>query len=542
MSAPTAAAPTGAPLVPDTLTLRLRPGVGAAPIRNGIRFQHWDTTFRLQGHPALHALYQRLLPQLTQGATRAALLGALPTGAQTAARLLLDELGARHLLLEQAPEHAEEAAGPHAPVRRFLDSLSDDPRAAFRAVRAAHVTVRGPHDLAQAVAAHLRDLAFGTVDVQPDQHPFAALHLGHVPGAPVLLATLGATQGVIAPLGAAPADLGAASAPPGDPGAPEPLRQLLAGLLALELFRVVAALPTGVTDTRALVVDAGTLRSSPVPAFLRRATPDAWWHLAQAPARASAADAAALLAGPFALAPQPTASGDQVPLFTYGVTDEQPGGWGTDGTQALHHAVERRLLSLLTAPPVPVPATEVAYPVLAYSGAQLRLRAVSALLAGILARQPETFTGRPLQPRDLPGEHLWLLKTLGMVYGLSPQVTALAHPALRGLHGAAVYSGGRLLACAFDLSADEAVRAALIDAVATQQLALPIPGTPPPGGEVPGDDGSVNGGATITPDQAAQATWDALHAEGRAPRLLPDLTVPGAVQCGVLMGWVIARA
>ncbi|MBZ9751413.1 hypothetical protein K7W42_11115 [Deinococcus sp. HMF7604] len=516
--------------------LRLRPGVGHVPIRGGIRFQHWDTTFRIQGHPALHALFTGLLPQLQAGVTAQALQAALPAGAWPAARLLLNELRARDLLLPVEEEPNAEELGSHAGILTFLASLSDRPSAAFRAVRAARVTLRGPAALTAAVAAHLRDLAFADVQVETgadEGQSIVTLSLSADSGAPTLLAALGAEQGIIAPLHTPAEVLAGRLTLSGTPA--EPLKQLLAGLLALEAFRQVAELKSGVSAERGLVVDAATLHSAPVPAFLQPDTLEGWWTLARAELPlAGPDDLHALLTGPFALTTAPSAAGEQLPLFTYGAADgPAQAGWGSDGEEALHRAQERRLLALLPAAPEGLAGAEVALPVLGYSETDLLGRGVAAVLSADLARQPERFTAQPLPPAEVPLAHLWLLKTLGMVYGVAAEVVRLGHPALRGLHGAAVYDPARgLLAAAFAPDPDGAVGGALLDAVAALQLGLPVPGTPaPPAGEV----------RPVPSDQPEQATWAALTDLGRAPRLHPYLGLPGTVQRGVLLGWVVAR-
>ncbi|MBZ9715149.1 hypothetical protein [Deinococcus multiflagellatus] len=538
MSAPALqaqAALAPSPAVLGAEVLRLRPGVGHVPIRSGIRFQHWATTFRIQGHPALHALFLRLLPGLTGGVTAAELQASLPERAWPAAKLLLDELRARDLLLPADTALTPAEVGEHAGVLRFLDSLSASPAAAFRAVRAARVTLRGPQALTRSVAAHLRDLAFVTVDAQPAPGPFIALYLNPSGAqAPLLLAALDADQGVIAPLHTPEATLRRRLTLDGDAGVP--LTELLSGLLALEAFRAAAGLPGGVTEDQALVVDAATLRSARVPAFLQRATEGDWWAVAHAPAPlAGPDDLAALLSGPFALTDAPGAAGEQLPLFTYGTSGGAGrAGWGTDGTEALNRAAERRLLALLPGAPLDLNPGEYAFPVLGYHETDLLGRGLNALLSAELARAPQTFTAQPLPPADLPLAHLWLFKSLGMVYGVGAQVVSLGHPALRGLHGAAVYDPARgLLASSFQADPDTAIRHALVDAVAALQLALPLPGAPlPPAGE-------VHPAPATEPERE---TWAALDALDRALRLIPDLSLPGTVQRGVLLGWVSARA
>ncbi|PTA66967.1 hypothetical protein [Deinococcus arcticus] len=535
MSAPALQAPqTPGPAALGAEVLRLRPGVGHVPIRGGIRFQHWDTTFRIQGHPALHALFLHLLPGLTGGTTAAEVQASLPGSAWPAAKLLLDELRARDLLLPTQTGLTPAEVGEFAGVLRFLESLSAEPAAAFRAVRAARVTLRGPPALTRSVAAHLRDLAFVTVDAQTTPGPCVALHLNQS-GAqtPLLLAAVDADQGVIAPLHTPGATLRRHLTLDGEAGAP--LTELLAGLMALEAFRAAAGLPGGVTGDQALVVDAATLRSARVPAFLKGATEGDWWAVARAELPlAGPDDLAALLSGPFALTDAPGAAGEQLPLFTYGTSGGAGrAGWGTDGTEALNRAAERRLLALLPGAPLGLNPGEFAFPVLGYHETDLLGRGLNALLGAELARAPHAFTAQPLPPAALPLAHLWLFKTLGMVYGLGVQVVTLNHPALRGLHGAAVYDPVRgLLASGFHADPDTAIRQALVDAVAALQLGLPVPGAAvPPVGEL----------LPLPAAQPERETWAALAALGRAPRLIPDLSVPGTVQRGVLLGWVSAR-
>ncbi|MFB7560620.1 hypothetical protein [Streptomyces brevispora] len=131
------------------MTMRSRPYLHYAPVPGGVYFSGPHTQFVILGPKVLLTVADVCVPLLETGTTQDELVAALGSErARPAVRRLTDELRARGLLLD--PERFTVAA-PDAETReRFgealshLEAFSDDPYAAFAALRAARVLLYGP--------------------------------------------------------------------------------------------------------------------------------------------------------------------------------------------------------------------------------------------------------------------------------------------------------------------------------------------------------------------------------------------------------------
>ncbi|MGW5776580.1 hypothetical protein [Streptomyces sp. NPDC003863] len=131
------------------MTLRARPYLHYAPVSGGVYFSGPHTQFVILGPPVLLTVADVCVPLLETGATEDELVAALGSErARPVVRRLTDELRARDLLLEPG---RFTVAAPDAETReRFgealshLEAFSDDPYAAFAALRAARVLLHGP--------------------------------------------------------------------------------------------------------------------------------------------------------------------------------------------------------------------------------------------------------------------------------------------------------------------------------------------------------------------------------------------------------------
>lgn len=131
------------------MTMRSRPYLHYAPVSGGVYFSGPHTQFVILGPQVLLTVADVCVPLLETGTTEDEMVAALGSErARPAVRRLTDELRARDLLLD--PERFT-AAAPDAETReRFgealahLEAFSDDPYAAFGALRAARVLLYGP--------------------------------------------------------------------------------------------------------------------------------------------------------------------------------------------------------------------------------------------------------------------------------------------------------------------------------------------------------------------------------------------------------------
>ncbi|MEU3226231.1 hypothetical protein ABZ695_24155 [Streptomyces sp. NPDC006976] len=131
------------------MTMRSRPYLHYAPVTGGVYFSGPRTQFVILGPKVLLTVADVCVPLLETGATEDELVAALGSErARPAVRRLTDELRARDLLLDT--ERFTAAAPDEETRERFgealahLEAFSDDPYAAFGALRAARVLLHGP--------------------------------------------------------------------------------------------------------------------------------------------------------------------------------------------------------------------------------------------------------------------------------------------------------------------------------------------------------------------------------------------------------------
>ncbi|MEV4684646.1 hypothetical protein [Streptomyces kurssanovii] len=143
------------------MRLKARPDLHFAPVPGGVYFSGVRGSFVLRGSDVLHAVAQGCVPLLEQGATEDDLVAGIGTErARPAVRHLVAKLRENGMLLDTAALTAPE---PPAAVReRYpeplarLESLHDDPYAAFQRLRTARVTVAGPPEATGPAARGLR--------------------------------------------------------------------------------------------------------------------------------------------------------------------------------------------------------------------------------------------------------------------------------------------------------------------------------------------------------------------------------------------------
>jgi hypothetical protein len=154
--------------------VRLRPSVQYTPVRDGVYFAGRGDGFVLHGPPSLARVADVVVALLDDGTTEAELLAAVPAGAaQQVAVRILAELRQRDMLLDLAaltvPSVPAEDHAAYGDTIAHLEAMSDDPYAAFLAVRAAEVAVRGGGDAADRARAALAALGARVTDgVTPD--------------------------------------------------------------------------------------------------------------------------------------------------------------------------------------------------------------------------------------------------------------------------------------------------------------------------------------------------------------------------------------
>jgi hypothetical protein len=131
------------------MKLKARPYLHYAPVPGGVFFSAAHEQLVLRGSDLLFGVADRCVPLLESGATEDELVGALGTErARPLVRHLLDELSERGLLLDArrftVAEPAPEVRAQYPGSLAYLESVCDDPYAAFAAVRNAKVALYGP--------------------------------------------------------------------------------------------------------------------------------------------------------------------------------------------------------------------------------------------------------------------------------------------------------------------------------------------------------------------------------------------------------------
>lgn len=131
------------------MRMRLRPALHYAPVRDGVYFGAEGTSFVVRGPAALFRIADVCVPLLEDGATEDSLVAALGNeAARPVVATLLNTFSRQGLLLDldalSVPEPDAATRERHRDVLADLETLHDDPYAAFARLRAATVLLSGP--------------------------------------------------------------------------------------------------------------------------------------------------------------------------------------------------------------------------------------------------------------------------------------------------------------------------------------------------------------------------------------------------------------
>ncbi|KWT63924.1 hypothetical protein ADL21_00825 [Streptomyces albus subsp. albus] len=145
------------------MRLKLRAGVHAAPVQQGVLFVSARDSFVIGGPPPLFPLVDACIPVLEQGATVDELVAALgQPSARPVVQRVVDTLLHRGLVLDLDSmgtwvPSASDRAG-HGPLLAYLEERADHPYAAFAQVRRTAIDVVGDTGAGQARESALRGL------------------------------------------------------------------------------------------------------------------------------------------------------------------------------------------------------------------------------------------------------------------------------------------------------------------------------------------------------------------------------------------------
>jgi hypothetical protein len=609
----------------------LRPNVQVAPVPEGLGFWGWTSSFVVKGPAALAALWQAALPRLQQGASRAELLAGLPGKTHPVLERILVELAGHDMLLDSsqftAPPIEDKDAEPYLDTLRYLQSMSADPYAAFARIRSARVVALGvgpalwpavrlllQSGAGTVTACPWRDAALQpppaepTIQVRPQRTDDAshlagllaeAPHLimqlevdpatprlaevagtGRAAGIPVVGAVVLHDRAVVGPIGGddrpdsseALAALrrrrGDGSAQPGADTSPV-LAALAGNLAAFTALRLLAGLPTALTDGTALVLERERLHTSEHPVIITgpdRSDPAvAAATFRDAPAAVSRSEALKTLEpladNYFGLLSAP-GPGEltQIPLHLAAAELPPPHepsqvvSAGLDGADArlrvLVEAMRRWVVSLEGTPERVAAATLAgAHPVSLSAGAAVMAAGhdyhgwladglLSLAAHGILAAGPSTETTFAELPQ---GRASWWAKCLSVRYGLRLRIT-LAEVDHLPAYTCTVYGDGEPLGVAAGVDGRSAIEEALLQAVGRVQA------------RENGLRPELRHSATATepvlgarreepPPLTERASWvrqavTSLGAAGHQPAVRPFLGQPRTYARGLLLGWV----
>lgn len=131
------------------MKLRARPHLHYAPIPDGVYVGADSSQFALRGSPVLFRVADVCVPMMEAGATEDELVEALGSErARPAVRHVVGKLREHGMLLETgtftAPEPPAEVRERYRESLARLESVSEDPYAAFASLRSAHVLLVGP--------------------------------------------------------------------------------------------------------------------------------------------------------------------------------------------------------------------------------------------------------------------------------------------------------------------------------------------------------------------------------------------------------------
>ncbi|MEU3402391.1 hypothetical protein ABZ766_00295 [Streptomyces sp. NPDC006670] len=242
------------------MRMRLRPALHYAPVRDGVYFGAEGTSFVVRGPAALFRVADVCVPLLEDGADEDSLVAALGSeAARPVVATLLNTFSRQGLLLDldalSVPEPDAETRERYRDVLADLETLHEDPYAAFARLRAATVLVAGPAAAVLPAARGLARTGAGRLVLAvPAEENAAAADAAHRLGAELLV--LGAESApaatppeATAPGTARPEAESAATPAPGATAAPVPADVAIVcapgELLGAELARVAALLPPG---------------------------------------------------------------------------------------------------------------------------------------------------------------------------------------------------------------------------------------------------------------------------------------------------------
>ncbi|MFJ8209879.1 hypothetical protein [Streptomyces sp. NPDC096033] len=216
------------------MRMRLRPALHYAPVRDGVYFGAEGTSFVVRGPAALFRVADVCVPLLEDGADEDSLVVALGSeAARPVVTTLLNTFSRQGLLLDlDALSVPEPDAGTRERFRDVLadlETLHEDPYAAFARLRAATVLVSGPAASVLPAARGLARTGAGRLLLAvPAEETAAAADTAARLGAELLVLDAESGPAATAPV---PADVAIVCAP--------------GELLGAELARVAALLPPG---------------------------------------------------------------------------------------------------------------------------------------------------------------------------------------------------------------------------------------------------------------------------------------------------------
>ena len=160
---------------------RVRPALNFWRVADGVQMQTWGGEFVIRGPQSLYLLCERLMARLDGGATREEALADIPPGCRDAALHVLDELVRRDAVMDtdalSSPDLAPDLRRAFGNAVGYLESVSDEPYAAFRALREATVLAIGRGESLFAAVRSLTDTGIGHLDCHPCGDPDGAERL-----------------------------------------------------------------------------------------------------------------------------------------------------------------------------------------------------------------------------------------------------------------------------------------------------------------------------------------------------------------------------
>lgn len=153
------------------MSFRTRPATHFWQIADGVQIQTWDGEFVIRGPQSLYTLCERLMVLLDAGTTRAELLAAVPAGVHDVAIHVLNELVKRNAVIDTTKltvtDVTSEVRSAFGDAVGYLESVSNDPYAAFGKFRKARVLAVGRGVSYFAAVRGLVNMGVGHLDCRP---------------------------------------------------------------------------------------------------------------------------------------------------------------------------------------------------------------------------------------------------------------------------------------------------------------------------------------------------------------------------------------